>query len=195
MYVAQSIVFAIGISIFVTIFGLNFSDELLRIMGSSDQSIILTREYLDIIFYGAIIVLVQLSLNGTLNAQGDTKSYRNVLIFTFFLNIFLNPLFIFGYGFIPAFGIAGLAIATLISQFIGLIYLLFLCSKSVSEEGHLLLRFGQFLPSYLSQNFLYILLFVFQLSHSYKSKRSVWKSTDVWFRFYDFSWYFYLFNL
>ena len=123
MYVAQSIVFAISISILVTAFGLNFSDELLRIMGSSDQSIILTKEYLDIIFYGAIIVLVQLSLNGTLNAQGDTKSYRNVLIFTFFLNIFLNPLFVFGYWFIPAFGIAGLAIATLVSQCIGLIYL------------------------------------------------------------------------
>ena len=123
MYVAQSIVFAIVISILVTIFGLNFSDELLRVMGSSDQSIILTKEYLDIIFYGAIIVLVQLSLNGTLNAQGDTKSYRNVLIFTFFLNIFLNPLFVFGYWFIPAFGIAGLAIATLVSQCIGLIYL------------------------------------------------------------------------
>ena len=123
MYVAQSIVLAIVISIFVTLFGLNFSDELLRIMGSTEESIILTREYLDIIFFGAIIVLVQLSLNGTLNAQGDTKSYRNVLIFTFFLNIFLNPLFIFGYGFIPAFGIAGLAIATLVSQCIGLIYL------------------------------------------------------------------------
>ena len=123
MYVAQSIVFAIAISILVTAFGLNFSDELLRIMGSSDQSIILTKAYLDIIFYGAIIVLVQLSLNGTLNAQGDTKSYRNVLIFTFFLNIFLNPLFAFGYWFIPAFGIAGLAIATLVSQCIGLIYL------------------------------------------------------------------------
>ena len=123
LYVAQSIIFAIGISIFVTIFGLNFSDNLLRIMGSTTESIVLTREYLDIIFFGSIIVLVQLSLNGTLNAQGDTKSYRNVLIFTFFLNIFLNPLFIFGYGFIPAFGISGLAIATLISQFIGLIYL------------------------------------------------------------------------
>ena len=123
MYVAQSIVFAIAISILVTVFGLNFSDELLRVMGSSDQSIILTKEYLDIIFYGAIIVLVQLSLNGTLNAQGDTKSYRNVLIFTFFLNIFLNPLFVFGYWFIPAFGIAGLAIATLVSQCIGLFYL------------------------------------------------------------------------
>ena len=92
-------------------------------MGSTEESIILTREYLDIIFFGAIIVLVQLSLNGTLNAQGDTKSYRNVLIFSFFLNIFLNPLFIWGYGIVPAFGIAGLAIATVISQLIGTIYL------------------------------------------------------------------------
>ena len=58
-----------------------------------------------------------------MNAQGDTKSYRNVLIFSFFLNIFLNPLFIWGYGFIPGFGIAGLAIATVISQLIGTIYL------------------------------------------------------------------------
>mgnify|MGYP005711079299 FL=1 len=45
------------------------------------------------------------------------------MIFTFFLNIFLNPLFIFGYGFVPAFGIAGLAIATVVAQFTGLLYL------------------------------------------------------------------------
>jgi putative MATE family efflux protein len=92
-------------------------------MGSDAASIVLTREYLDIIFYGTFIVMIQISLNGTLNAQGDTKSYRNVLIFSFFLNIFLNPLFIWGYGIVPAFGIAGLAIATVISQSIGTIYL------------------------------------------------------------------------
>ncbi len=125
LYVAQSITFAIITSIIVTLFGLNFSDFLLNIMGSSKESIILTREYLDIIFYGSIIILVQLSLNGTLSAQGDTKSYRNILIISFFLNIFLNPLFIFGYGIIPAFGIAGLAISTLIAQSIGVFYLIY----------------------------------------------------------------------
>lgn len=123
LLVAQSIVFAIIISIIVTLFGLNASNFLLSVMGSDPQSIILTREYLDIIFYGTFIVMIQISLNGTLNAQGDTKSYRNVLIFSFFLNIILNPIFIWGYGFIPAFGIAGLAIATVISQLIGTIYL------------------------------------------------------------------------
>ena len=125
LYVAQSLIFAVLVSIIVTIFGLNASNYLLGVMGSDEAGIILTREYLDIIFYGTFIVLIQISLNGTLNAQGDTRSYRNVLIFSFFLNIFLNPLFIWGYGFIPGFGIAGLAIATVISQSIGTIYLAF----------------------------------------------------------------------
>ena len=123
MYIAQSLLFAIFVSILVTMFGLNASNFLLGVMGSDVDGIILTREYLDIIFYGTFIVLIQISLNGTLNAQGDTRSYRNVLIFSFFLNIFLNPLFIWGYGIIPAFGIGGLAIATVISQLIGTIYL------------------------------------------------------------------------
>jgi len=142
-FIAQSLIFALVISVFVTLFGLNASNFLLGVMGSDAAGITLTRKYLDIIFYGTFIVMIQISLNGTLNAQGDTKSYRNVLIFSFFLNIFLNPLFIFGStnsfvwvsqfipifsnlnfpSFIPEFGIAGLAIATVISQLVGTIYL------------------------------------------------------------------------
>lgn len=125
LYVAQSVTFAIIIASLVTFLGLNFSDFLLKIIGSTAESIILTRKYLDVIFYGSIILLVQLSLNGTLTSQGDTKSYRNVLIFSFFANIFLNPLFIYGYGIIPPFGIAGLAIATLVAQSLSTIYLIY----------------------------------------------------------------------
>ena len=125
LFVAQSVIFAVIISIIVTLFGLNLSNFLLSLMGSNLESILLTREYLDIIFYGTFVVMIQISLNGTLNAQGDTKSYRNVLIFSFFLNIFLNPLFIWGYGIIPGFGIAGLAIATVIAQSIGTLYLIY----------------------------------------------------------------------
>ena len=125
LFIAQSVIFAVIISIIVTLFGLNLSNFFLSLMGSNLESILLTREYLDIIFYGTFIVMIQISLNGTLNAQGDTKSYRNVLIFSFFLNIFLNPLFIWGYGIIPGFGIAGLAIATVIAQSIGTLYLMY----------------------------------------------------------------------
>ena len=55
------------------------------------------------LFFLLLLSLIQISLNGALNAQGDTKSYRNVLIVSFLLNIGLNPLFIFGLGPIPAF--------------------------------------------------------------------------------------------
>ena len=123
LFIAQSVIFALITSVVVTLFGLNASDFLLGVMGSDAAGIALTREYLDIIFYGTFIVMIQISLNGALNAQGDTKSYRNVLIFSFFLNIFLNPLFIWGYGIVPAYGIGGLAIATVIAQSIGTIYL------------------------------------------------------------------------
>ena len=125
MYVAQSILYSVIVSVLVTFVGLNISNFLLDLMGSTLDNILLTREYLDIIFYCTVIVLIQTSLNGTLNAQGDTKSYRNVLIFTFFLNIILNPVFVFGYLFIPAFGISGIAIATVICQSIGAIYLIY----------------------------------------------------------------------
>ncbi len=123
LYVAQSLLYSVFVSILVTIIGLSFSDDLLRFMGSDPETIRLATDYLDIIFFATFIFLIQISLNGALNAQGDTKSYRNVLIISFFLNIGLNPLFIFGLGPIPAFGIAGLAIATVIAQFLGLIYL------------------------------------------------------------------------
>lgn len=123
LLIAQSVIFALITSIVVTFFGLNASDFLLTVMGSDAAGIALTREYLDIIFYGTFIVMIQISLNGALNAQGDTKSYRNVLIFSFFLNIFLNPLFIWGYGIVPAYGIGGLAIATVIAQSVGTFYL------------------------------------------------------------------------
>ena len=125
MYVAQSILYSAIVSVLVTFVGLNISNFLLDLMGSTLDNILLTREYLDIIFYCTVIVLIQTSLNGTLNAQGDTKSYRNVLIFTFFLNIILNPVFVFGYLFIPAFGVSGIAIATVICQSIGAIYLIY----------------------------------------------------------------------
>ncbi len=145
MYIAQSLIFALTISIFVTSFGLNSSNYLLGVMGSDAAGIALTREYLDIIFYGTFIVLIQISLNGTLNAQGDTRSYRNVLIFSFFLNIFLNPLFIWGYGFIPGFGIAGLAIATVISQLIGTIYLAYKVNNCKIKEY---LKLQCFIPKF-----------------------------------------------
>ena len=61
MYIAQSLIFALFVSILVTLFGLNASNFLLDVMGSDIDGIILTREYLDIIFYGTFIVLIRIN--------------------------------------------------------------------------------------------------------------------------------------
>jgi putative MATE family efflux protein len=62
--------------------------------------------------------------------MGDTRSNRNVLIVSFFLNIVLNPLFIFGYGFIPAMGMKGIALSTIFSQALGAIYIIYKATKT-----------------------------------------------------------------
>ena len=90
------------------------------------------QKYTDIIFLGTFIFLIQSSFNSVLNAQGDTKTYRNVLIIGLIFNIILNPIFIFGFFIIPAFGIAGLAISILI-QFVSCIYLFYKVNKTKLE--------------------------------------------------------------
>ena len=90
-------------------------------MGSSDEVKNLGLDYTNIIFYGSFLFIVVVALNSLLHAEGDTKTYRNALIIAFLLNIFLNPILIFGFWFIPAFGMKGIGIATLIAQLVSLI--------------------------------------------------------------------------
>ena len=120
---SQSFVVTILVGLGITIFGLYFGNIILESINDDPKTLNLSSLYMNVIYLGSVIILLLMVCNSCLSAQGDTKSYRNVLIFTFFLNIFLNPLFIFGYGFVPAFGIAGLAIATVVAQFTGLLYL------------------------------------------------------------------------
>ena len=65
-----------------------------------------------------------------LHAEGDTKTYRNVLILCFFLNIILNPILIFGFLFIPPLGVTGIGLATLIAQSLSLIIIFFKVIKN-----------------------------------------------------------------
>jgi len=91
--------------------------------------------YTNIVFAGSIIFIMLVAINSLLHADGDTKTYRNVLILSFFLNIILNPLFIFGFGPVPAFGVSGIGIATIVAQSIGLIIVFIKVSKSQRIEN------------------------------------------------------------
>ena len=131
IYSHHTFIYSILLSIIITTFGILFSYDILKLMGSSSESIILAKKYTDIIFYGTVFFLLLTSLNAILYSQGDTKTYRNVLIVGLFANILLNPIFIFGFLFIPAFGIAGLAISTILIQFFACVYLYYKVNQTI----------------------------------------------------------------
>ena len=123
-YFGQTIIYGIILSILVTIVGLLFASEIFALMGSTSKVINLGLKYTDVIFSGSVIFISVVALNSLLHAEGDTKTFRNVLILSFFLNIILNPLFIFGYGPIPAMGMTGIGVATIICQIVAFLLLL-----------------------------------------------------------------------
>ncbi len=123
-YFGNVIVYSIIISVVVSILGFAFGETIFLLMNSSQEVTILGLEYINVIFLGTILFILVVALNSFLHAEGDTKTYRNVLIFSFFLNIILNPILIFGFLFIPPLGITGIGIATLIAQFVSLLIIL-----------------------------------------------------------------------
>lgn len=120
---SQSILVAIFGAIFVAIFGVYLAPFILNFLNTDPQTFKYAVDYINVIFIGSVIFFLLVVSNVALTARGDTKSYRNILIFGFFLNILLNPMFIYGFGPIPAMGVSGIAIATLCSEFVGLIYI------------------------------------------------------------------------
>ena len=129
-YFGQTIVYGVLLSIIVTLVGLFFAANIFSLMGSSSNVIKLGLEYTNVIFSGSIIFISVVALNSLLHAEGDTKTFRNVLILSFFLNIILNPLFIFGFGPIPPMGIFGIGLATIVCQIIAFLLILIKITKS-----------------------------------------------------------------
>ena len=123
-YFTHIIYFAILISILITYLGLSYSENIFVLMGSTKEVTFLGLEYTNVIYSGSFIFILVVALNSLLHAEGDTKTYRNVLVLSFFLNIILNPILIFGFLFIPAFGVKGIGIATIIAQSISLFIIL-----------------------------------------------------------------------
>ena len=123
-YFANVIVYAVIISVAVSFLGFGVGEKVFLLMNSSQEVTILGLEYINVIFLGTVLFILVVALNSFLHAEGDTVTYRNVLIFSFLLNIILNPIFIFGFLFIPPLGITGIGIATLIAQFVSLLIIL-----------------------------------------------------------------------
>ena len=125
----QSLGLSIFVGVIISIFGIFFGPSIVESINNDQETLKLSSDYMNIIYLGSVVILLLMVSNSCLAALGDTKSYRNVLIFSFFLNIILNPILIsgtfLGYPIFKPLGITGIAIATILSQFIGLLYLLY----------------------------------------------------------------------
>jgi len=123
IYAVQAIAFGLLTGVAVSLFGVFTSPFLFSLLGASDEYLSICLVYMNTIFLGTIFFMLVYMLNSILYALGDTRSFRNFLIAGFLLNILLDPWFIYGGIGLPPMGIAGIAVATVLIQVIGCIYL------------------------------------------------------------------------
>ena len=120
-------------------------DRLLHLLATPEASRIEALAYLQIIFLSMPLAALSIALGSALRAVGDAKGPFQALVATVALDIVLNPLFIRGFGPLPAFGIAGSALATTLANLVGLAMLLVTLNRAdsplrINGEHHFWLR-------------------------------------------------------
>lgn len=118
----QLLIFGGLISIILGITGWFFAEEILRLMGASENVIVGGVNYTRIIFAGNTAIMLLFLINGAFRGAGLPHLAMRTLWLSNGLNIILDPLLIFGLGSFEGFGLEGAAIATTTGRSIGVIY-------------------------------------------------------------------------
>ncbi|WP_448565379.1 MATE family efflux transporter [Thalassotalea ganghwensis] len=106
--------------------GYVFTEEIFLMLGASNELLPLIRDYMDYWFLGSVFLIGPMIGNAILRASGDTKTPSIIMGTGGVINAVLDPIFIFGFGPIPAMGIKGAAIATLVSWVVGIIFVFYI---------------------------------------------------------------------
>lgn len=113
-------VLIIIISLFVTILGFVIKEPLLSMFGAGEATSGYAHDYLNIILLSTLFGTMGFSFNNIIRSEGNAKIAMYSMLISAGSNIILDPLFIFGFD----MGVKGAAWATLISQFILMIWVL-----------------------------------------------------------------------
>jgi putative MATE family efflux protein len=113
---AQGIVLAVAMGVVMSFVGYAVMPALYRLLGARGTDLDLCLQYMRIILPGSVLIFGIHMLSSLLNAQGDTRTFRDALLLACLLNVGLDPWFMFGGFGVPAMGIGGLALATIVSQ-------------------------------------------------------------------------------
>ncbi|MCD4784256.1 MAG: MATE family efflux transporter [Candidatus Eremiobacteraeota bacterium] len=100
-------------------------EPLLVFLGAKSSFLPNALVYARIIIFGSIILFISSAINAFLRGSGDAMTPMWALIIAVVLNVILDPIFIFGYMGVPALGVAGSAIATVISRAVGMLFLIY----------------------------------------------------------------------
>jgi putative MATE family efflux protein len=118
----QAILVGIVASVVVAIGGSAIAPKLLGIMGASPDVIAIGRHYAAIMMGSTVAIVLLFLNNGIFRGAGDAAIAMRVLWLSNFINLLLDPCFIFGLGPFPEFGLAGAAVSTTIGRSIGVVY-------------------------------------------------------------------------
>ncbi len=116
-------------SISLTIIGLAVLDPMLRLFGASEQMLPYARDYMQIILIGGVFQSIGMGMNNFIRSEGNPKIAMYTMLIGAFINIVLDPLFIFVFH----WGMKGAALATILSQAVSAAWVLayFLRGKSL----------------------------------------------------------------
>ena len=109
------------------ILGVLTINPLFRLLGAPDDMIPMIRSFMLILYSGVPFVVVGMVGMASMRATGDTRLPSKLMILGSVLNVLLDPIFIFGFGPVPALGLNGAAVAALLARgviFVGALYLL-----------------------------------------------------------------------
>ncbi len=113
---AQTFLMVFAISIVMSVFGYFFSENIMRVMGARPEILADATRFMQITFLGFVFVFGYFVFESLMRGLGSVKAPMLIVLTTVVLNAILDPLFIFGYGVIPAMGVSGAAMATLCTQ-------------------------------------------------------------------------------
>ena len=123
-------------SVFLTIFGIIYAKDFLKMMDSPDDVIDLATVYVQIYFGGIFFNLLYNFVSSVIRANGDTKRPLYILMIAGVINVLLNLLFVIGFG----MSADGVALATVISQAFSAIAVMYILFK---ETGPLNFSFNK----------------------------------------------------
>jgi putative MATE family efflux protein len=138
---AQAIILGAAVTILVSIAGVVFAKDILRIMKAApdviEEGVVFTR----IMLGGSLVIILLFLINGIFRGAGDAAIAMRSLWIASGINIFLCPMLINGYGPFPELGLKGAAIATTIGRGIGVLYQ---CYHLFGKKGVIKIRAWHF---------------------------------------------------